>query len=284
MPHLDPVRHRISVSADDLEVLRQASVGEDVSDRQARVEALTGAGLISADGVVEPLVLDLARCMMQPLLQLWVEASGVRGVTVSHIVVAGDETVWFTDPWPGTENGELTYVQDEMPMLPWIVAGQVGFRRATPPEGVEPITMRLITMATLLSAFSGDQGVAWEDARTIFIAKSEEFLSDLPQRQQELAIAVLASLETTWRVTCAWGPGVEHARGLAAWYCGDGAYWVRTDPPEPLLPEQVTEDAMATFTPMAGGQVWEQLIDLIPSKTELLVGVAAVEELQGAES
>lgn len=277
MPSLDAVRHRISVTDDDLELLRRISAGEDTDAEAERRSVLTEAGLVVGEGLVHPLVLDLARCMMQPFIEFWVEASGVSGLTVSHIVVSGDETVWFTDPWPSTEGGELAYLQDEMPMLPWILARLVGFRRATPPQGAEPVTMRLITMATMLAAFSGDTGTEWETARTIFLGKAEEFLSDLPRRQQDLAAAILATLESSWRVTCAWGPGPEHARGIAAWYCGDGGYWIRTDPPEPLLPEQITEDAMATLTPMTGGEVWEQLVGLLPGKAELKAGVAAAE-------
>lgn len=284
MPSLDPVRHRISISADDLELLRLVSAGEETAGERARVEALTRAGLITDAGTVEPLVLDLARSMVEPLLQLFVESSGSRGVTIAHVVVNGDETVWFTDPWPETAGEELVYVQDELPMLPWVIARLVGFKRATPPAGAEPITMRLVTMATLLAGLSGEQGVGWEDARSIFIAKAEEFLEELPRRHQDLAVAILATLQSTWRVSCVWGPGPEHARGLAAWYCGDGGYWVRTDPREPLLPEQVTEDAMATFAPMTGGEVWEGLIDLIPGKDELRAGVAAAATLAGASS
>ena len=273
MPALDPLRRRISVTEQQLEVLRLASnggIGHDDGDGVDELEDLVAAGLITPDGTVHRLVADLAAAMTQPILELWVETMSQAGPTVSHVVVRGDEDLWYTDPWPGAADGdEVVFCKDELPQLLWIVARLVGFRRSTPPEVARPITARLDTVASLLAAFSAEAGDGWDDVRTVAIAKLDEVFGALSPEQREMWIAVLATLEGTWRVTCAWGPETRHSRGLAVWDCGPGGFWVRTTPAEPLLPEQITPEAEATFVPISGGDVWKAFAELLPSKAEL---------------
>jgi hypothetical protein len=286
MPTVDPLRRRISLTEEQLELLRLYSngeIGRDADADQASVlGALIDAGLITKDGTVHRLVADLAGAMTQPVLELWIETMSQQGPAVSHIVVRGDEDLWYTDPWPGAaDSDEVVFVKDELPQLLWIVARLVGFRRSTPPEVARPVTARLSTVASLLAAFSAEaqprgseatdrrtEG-AWDDIRTVAIAKLDEIFGAMSAEQREMWIAVLATLEGTWRVTCAWGPETRHARGLAVWDCGAGGFWVRTTPVEPLLPEQITPDAEATFAPISGGDLWKSFAALLPSKAEL---------------
>jgi len=280
MPRLDPLRRRISVTEEQLELLRAFSNGE-VNDRSPAVAALRDAGLITSGATVHRLVADLADAMSRPLLELWVETLCQSGPTVSHVVVRGDESLWYTDPWPGAGDGdEVEFVKDELPQLLWILARLVGFRRSTPPETARPVSADLTTIASLLAAFSaesqptggatdGENRGSWDDVRTVAIARLDEIFGAMSPDQREMWIAVLATLEGTWRITCAWGPETRHSRGLAVWDCGSGGFWVRTSPVEPLLPEQITADAEATFAPISGGDLWKAFADLLPSKAEL---------------
>jgi hypothetical protein len=274
MPTLDTLRRRISLTEAHLELLRRHSNGETAPEAEpgqaTDLQALAEAGLITPDGEVHPLVADLATAMGRPVLELWIESMSQRGPTVSHIVVRGDEDLWYTDPWPGAgDDDEVVFVKDELPQLLWIVARLVGFRRSAPPEQARPVTARLGTVASLLAAFSAETGGSWDDVRTVAIARLDEIFGAMPPAQREMWIAVLATLEGTWRVTCAWGPETRHSRGLAVWDCGSGGFWVRTTPAEPLLAEDITPEAEATFVPTSGGDLWKAFAELLPSKAEL---------------
>lgn len=293
MPALDSLRRRISLTEAQLELLRLCSNGEiGVESDPAALEPLIEAGLVTADGMVHRLVADLATAMSRPLLELWVETMSQQGPTVSHIVVRGDEDLWYTDPWPGAADGdEVVFVKDELPQLLWVLARMVGFRRSTPPSAARPVSARLSTVASLLAAFSaaaetrasdaadqadGADTASWDDVRTVAIAQLDEIFGSMSPEQREMWIAVLATLQGTWRVTCAWGPEPRHARGLAVWDCGSGGFWVRTTPAEPLLPEHITPDAEATFVPTSGGDLWKALAELLPSKAELTEAVELI--------
>jgi len=273
LPSLDTLRRRISVTEADLEFLRRLSNGETTPDtdpaQAAKLGALTEAGLVVGGGV-HRLVADLAVAMAQPVLELWIETMCERGPTVSHIVVRGDEDIWYTDPWPGAgDDDEVVFVKDELPQLLWVVARLAGFRRSNPPERARPVTAPLATVASLLAAFSAETGGAWDDVRTVAIAKLDDIFGEMSAEQREMWIAVLATLEGTWRITCAWGPEAHHSRGLAVWDCGAGGFWRRTTPAEPLLPDDITPEVEATFVPISGGDLWKAFAELLPSKAEL---------------
>lgn len=283
MPTLDTLRRRISVTEQQLELLRLYSNGE-LTEAQDDLSPLRDAGLITADGTVHRLVADLAAAMTRPLLELWIETMSQHGPTVAHVVVRGDEDLWYTDPWPGAvDDDEVVFVKDELPQLLWILARLVGFRRSTPPGAARPVTARLETVASLLAAFSAEAGGGWDDVRTVAIAKLDGIFGTMSPEQREMWIAVLATLEGTWRITCAWGPETRHSRGLAVWDCGAGGFWVRTTPAEPLLPEQITPDAEATFVPTSGGDLWKAFAELLPSKAELTEAVELIASSQGGD-
>ncbi|RNM14960.1 hypothetical protein [Nocardioides pocheonensis] len=271
MPRLDPLRRRISLTEAQLELLRLCSNREikpgpgDDPD----LDRLAAAGLVDPEGSVHRLVADLAVAMAEPLVELWVETMSQAGPTVSHVVVRGDESLWYTEPWPGAADDEVVFVKDELPQLLWVLARLVGFRRSTPPEVARPVTAPLRTIAALLAAFSAESGGGWDDVRTAAIAGLDGILGEMSAEQREMWIAVLATLEGTWRITCAWGPETRHSRGLAVWDCGSGGFWARTSPAEPLRPEQITPDAEATFAPISGGDLWKAFAELLPSKAEL---------------
>jgi hypothetical protein len=278
MPSLDTLRRRLSVTERQLELLRLYSNGEisrdTDADHAADLDVLAAAGLITSDGAVHRLVADLAAAMTQPLLELWVETMSQRGPTVSHVVVRGDEDLWYTDPWPGAgDDGEVVFVKDELPQLLWVLARLVGFRRSTPPQVARPVTARLGTVTSLLAAFSAEGEGGWDDVRTVAISQLDDLFGAMSSEQREMWIAVLATLEGTWRITCAWGPETRHSRGLAVWDCGSGGFWVRTTPAEPLLPEHITPDAEATFVPTSVGDLWKAFAELLPSKAELTEAV-----------
>jgi hypothetical protein len=269
MPTLDTLRRRISISEEQLEVLRLVSNGE-ISEVADATAPLVDAGLITPDGTVHRLVADLAEAMTHPLLELWIETMSQQGPTVSHVVVRGDEDLWYTDPWPGAgDSDEVVFVKDELPQLLWVLARLVGFRRSAPPQSARPVTARLGTVASLLAAFSAEAGGEWDDVRTVAIARLDELFGAMSPEQREMWIAVLATLEGTWRITCAWGPETRHSRGLAVWDCGSGGFWMRTTPAEPLLPDQISPDLEATFVPTSGGDLWKAFAALLPSRAEL---------------
>jgi hypothetical protein len=268
VPAIDTLRRRISISEEQLEVLRLHTAGQAWEDHPAELTHLVTAGLIDTDGEVHPLVLDLVAAYAEPLLELWVETSGPQGIGLAHVVVRGDEAVWYTDPWPGEVDGEQLYVRDELPQLLWVLARLVGWRRATPPRGTAPIATTLGRVAALMAAFALEEGTSWQDTRTVAIARADDLLGELDPDQRRLWIAVLAHLQGSWRVTCAWGPGPENMRALAVWDCGGGGFWVRTTPVEPIT-DDTSLDADATFVPTSGADVWSALADLLPSKAEL---------------
>ena len=250
MAGVDSARRRLSMSEGQLEVLRLISNGETRSEHQEAIEELTSAGLV-VGGSIHPLVADLAAAMARPLLELWVEVMGPQGPTLSHIVVRGDEDLWYTDPWPG-DRDEVVFVKDELPQLIWIVARLVGLRRSTSPQVARPVTAELGTVASLHGRAVRRRWGRLGRRPHRAVARLDDLFGELTPEQREMWIAVVATLQGTWRVTCAWGPDSPdgaHARGLAVWDCGPGGYWVRTTPAEPLRAEDITPDAEATFTP-----------------------------------
>lgn len=278
MPALDSVRRRISVSDSHLEVLRLVSNGEVGEEHQAAVAELSAAGLVTPTGAIHSLVADLATAMNTPMLELFVESAGPQGDATAHVVVGGDEVIWYTDPWPSAPE-ELVYCRDELPQLIWVLARLVGFHRSTPPTVSRPVSASFNAVGGLMVAFGAVGGDDWEDVRTVAVATVDEIFDSLAPEQREMWVAVLATLESTWRVTCVWGPDPRHhARGLAVWDCGPGGYWVRTTPPEPLFPEDITPETEATFVPTSGGDLWKALTGVLPSKAELESGVAAIGE------
>ncbi|WP_019135430.1 hypothetical protein [Cellulomonas massiliensis] len=266
MARVDAVRHRIAVTDDELETLRRLSNGDDV-EAGAR-ERLAADGLLDGEGLMTPFVADLVRTMAEPMIRCVVETAGPQGAQVA-VVSVREERVWYTDPWPQDDDeGATAYHQDELPQLLWILARLVGLRRHDVPKVARPFTVPLRAIDAVLQAMAlGER--AWEPARTVATAELERLFGDVAEDDRMMLLATLSYLEATARVTMIWGPEPTDARGLALWACGPGGYWVRTSPAEPLAAEDITPDALATFEPVAGGQVWEALAALLPSSAEL---------------
>ena len=266
MARLDSVRERIAVSEQELEALRRASSGEPVDDDDRR--ALVDAGLLTADGALAPLVADLVTVATGPMLECLVEAFGPQGPTLARVVIR-EETVWYTDPWPQDDlDGAVVHHRDELPQILWILARLVGLRRRQVPAAAQAFTVPLSAVDAVIQtmALGEDQ---WEPARTVATARFEEFFAEVGDPDRTMLMATLSYLESAVRLTVAWGPGEDDARGIALWNCGPGGWWQRTAPVEPIRPGTVTPQTPATFVPIAAGDVWTALAGLLPTSAEL---------------
>lgn len=267
MARLDAVRRRISLSDDEFETLRLVHNGDPVADEARR--ALLDAGIVSADGDLAPLVLDLVRTVSGPMIECAIETAGPQG-PASALLAVREETVWYTDPWPQDDATSVTYCQDELPQVLWILARLIGLRRREVPRVATPFTvpLRAIDAVVQTMALSDD---AWEPARVVATAQLERFFGDeIADEDRTMLMATLSFLESTARVTMVWGPQIDtDARGLALWDCGPGGYWVREQPAEPLRSEDITPDTPAVFRPVSGGEVWRLLGSLLPSSADL---------------
>lgn len=266
MARVDSVRHRIAVTDDELETLRQLANGDPVESRER--DALAAAGLVDGDGTVAPLVLDLARTRAEPMIQCVVETSGPQGTAIALVAVR-EETVWYTDPWPQDDPaGPRVHHRDELPQILWILARLVGLRRHAVPPVARPFTVPLRAVDAVVQTMAlGER--AWEPARTVATAELNRLFSDVPEDDRTMLLATLSFLEAAVRVTVVWGPDTTtDCRGTALWSCGPGGYWVRTAPVEPLAGE-LDPDATATFEPASGADVWTAFAGLLPSSAEL---------------
>jgi hypothetical protein len=272
MPRMDALRQRISLTDAELETLRRVHNGEgEVPDTERA--ALVRAGLVGEDGRADGLVLDLVETVTGPMIEGFVEASGPQGSTLAKLAVRG-ETVWYTDPWPGDDDaGPTTYCREELPQLLWILARLTGLRRHHVPAAAKEFTVPLRSVDAVLQTMAlGEEH--WEPARTVATARLDELFTEVGPQDRVMLMATLSHLEAAVRVTLAWGPERTDARGIALWNCGDGGYWERVSPAEPLTSDQITPTTRATFRPLSAGQVWERFGALLPSKAELH-GVAA---------
>ncbi|MDM7830650.1 hypothetical protein [Cellulomonas edaphi] len=267
MARLDEVRQRIELTDHELETLRRVHNGEPVDEAQRQL--LQDTGLVDAEGVVAPLVLDLVAVVTAPMIECSIETAGPQG-PASAVLAVREETVWYTDPWPRADvDAPVTYCRDELPQLLWILARLVGLRRHEVPRAARSFTVPLRAIDAVVQTMSLEEG-QWEPARTVATAQLDRFFREVGDPDRTMLMATLSHLEASSRVTMVWGPDVaSDARGLALWSCGDGGYWLRTAPAEPLADADITPDTLATFEPVTGGQVWRALADLLPSSAEL---------------
>jgi hypothetical protein len=263
---LDAVRRRIALSDDEFESLRLVHNGEPV-DPAAR-QALVDGGIVGADGTIAALVLDLVATVSEPMIEVSVETAGPQGPAHARLAIH-EETVWYTDPWPAGDGSTVTYCQDELPQILWILARLAGLRRREVPSLASPFTvpLRAIDAVVQTMALAED---SWEPARIVATAQLERFFGEVQDPDRTMLMATLSFLESTARVTLVWGPDpATDARGIVLWDCGPGGYWVREQPAEPLLAEDITPDTLATFRPVSGGELWRLLGGLLPSSAEL---------------
>lgn len=267
MARLDTVRHRIELSEHEFETLRLVHNGEDADAATRR--SLEEAGLVDPEGQISPLVLDLVQTVSEPMIECAVETAGPQGP--QHAVLAvREETIWYTDPWPQDgPDSPTVYSRDELPQLLWVLARLVGLRRHEVPRAAVPFTVPLRSIDAVVQTMSLSEG-EWEPARTVATAQLDRFFGEIAESDRLMLMATLSHLESTARVTMVWGPDVStDARGVALWNCGDGGYWVRSAPAEPLTAQDITPDTLATFRPLSAGEVWRALADLLPSSAEL---------------
>lgn len=276
MARIDAVRKRIALSDDEFETVRLVHNGEPVDDGARR--ALVDAGVVDEEGRVADLVANLARTVTEPMIECAIETSGPQGPAHARLAVR-EETVWYTDPWPQDDpTSTVVYCQDELPQILWVLARLTGLRRHAVPGAATPFTVPLHAIDAVIHTMSLD-GQDWERTRTVATAKLEQFFGTVPEADAVMLMATLSHLESVSRVTLVWGPDTRtDARGLALWDCGDGGYWLRSAPAEPLHAEDITPDTTATFTPVTAAEVWRALAGLLPSSAEL----RALQERVGA--
>lgn len=274
MARLDAVRRRITLSDEEFEALRRLHNGEAVEPADHRT--LLDAGLVDGDDRIAPLVLDLVATVSEPMIECAIETAGPQGPLTALLAVR-EETVWYTDPWPQDDPlSPVVYCQDELPQLLWVLARLVGLRRHAVPAAATPFTVPLRAIDAVVQTMSLGEG-DWEPARTVATAQLERFFGTVAEQDRLMLMATLSHLEATARITVVWGPDLNtDARGLALWSCGDGGYWVRSSPAEPLRAEDVTPDTLATFRPVGADEVWRALADLLPTSAELRALLARV--------
>jgi len=271
---LDQVRQRIELTDDEFEALRLLHNGEPVN--ATTLEVLRAAGVVDDDGTIDALLLDLVQTVSDPMIECAIETAGPQGPAHALLAVR-EETVWYTDPWPQEGPGDpVAYHRDELPQLLWILARLVGLRRHDVPRAARPFTVPLSAIDAVVQTM-GLTDDSWEPAKVVATTQIGSLFSTVPEPDRVMLMATLSHLVATTRVTFVWGPDVTtDARALALWNCGDGGYWVRTAPPEPLRGEDITPDTTATFRPVSAGQVWRELADLLPSSAELTALVERV--------
>lgn len=276
MPAVDDARRRLLLAPRHVRALVLLASGTDepkVDDEEpAALGELRAAGLLRADGTAAPLVQDLLRCSAVPTLRLVVEVLGPQGATVADVVVSGEE-VWLADAWPGEDlRAERVHSRHELPTLMWDLTRMVGLRRRTPPPDARPVTADLLTVDRLLAALSTDPAPDWDDLKAFALARAATDLAHLPEPERTRWVAVLASLQASWRITAFWGdPDTEPdvVRGLAVLDCGGEGYWQRTTPPEPLRAEDLQPDTPVRYEPVTAGAVWEAVARTLPTTAEL---------------
>ncbi|AKU18058.1 hypothetical protein [Luteipulveratus mongoliensis] len=285
MPSIDALRQRVRLSPTQLDVLRRSTTGELVDADKRVLTTLVKSELFVEGEVPHPLVLDLARVMTQPMMQITIETTSAHGPTYSTLALH-EEDIWFTDPWPGTdpETDELVYQREELPQLLWILKALTGLRRREVPSVARPFQVPFGALSDILLLMGGQTGSGWDDLRAAALTGLDETFPDMPDEDRALLIGVIGSIQATWRVTCGWGAdplAKGHVRGFAVWDCGAAGYWVRTTPAEPLSVEDLGKDVVATYEPRDAGQLWEAFADLLPSSDELRASITVPEGSDG---
>jgi len=276
MPAVDDARRRLLLASRHVRALVLLASGTDEPkvepEEPDALAELRASGLLAADGTAVPLVQDLLACSAVPTLRLVVEVLGPQGATVSDIVVSGEQ-VWLVDTWPGQDPAaERVHSRHELPTLMWDLTRMVGLRRQLSLPGAEPVTADLLSVERLMAALSTDPAPDWDDLKSFALSRAATDLAHLPAAERTRWVAVLASLQASWRITAFWGdpdtePGV--VRGLAVLDCGDEGYWQRTTPPEPLRAEDLQPDTAVRYEPVTAGALWAAIAHTLPTTDEL---------------
>lgn len=272
---VDPARRRLQLQDSELSAVaglwrRQGGENTDVpADVETRMR---DAGLVDRDGGLHPLLADFAQCADAPMMTFTVEMLHEQGLSVAHVFVR-DEDVWSSDPWPVREavpEPLVAYERSELPFIIWTLTRLVGLRRVLPPEDAAAMTAPLATVQSVLASLLGAED--WDDVRTVATTYTSTAERRLPAADHRQWLAILATLRSSWRITCQWGPlsdEVPTASGLVVLDCGERGYWQRTEPAEPLDMEALDLSTTARLVPVSGGEVWRLVTDLLPSSEEM---------------
>ena len=291
---IDEARRRVRLTGEQLDVLGAIALGEELTAAQREpLTVLRAAGVVGEGMRVHPLAAALARAYGLPVIRFVVEVTGPQGLTLAHGVVHGED-VWLSDPWPAARPGDpVTYQRSELPTWLWDVARSVGLRRSRPPADAAPVSLPVGALDDVLEVLAAVPPEDWERARVAGIAATDAELLPVPglptvplePAARTRLIAVLASLESSWRVTVGWGEArtegeAQAARSLAVLDCGPEGYWRRTSPAEPVT--TVRPEDEVRLEPVSAGEIWTALADLLPSSAELREEQALQAAAEGA--
>lgn len=276
MPAVDDARRRLLLAPRHVRALVHLRSGTSPEQIEAEepdaLDELRGSTLLRGDGTLASLVDDLLDCSAAPSLRCIIEVLGPQGATVADVLVSGEQ-VWWVEQWPGADpRAEVVHVRAELPTLMWDLTRLVGLRRCTPPADAAPVTADLLTVERLLSTLGSDPAPDWDDVKSFALSKSAQDLAHLAPDDRTRWIAVMASLQASWRITAFWGdPDSEPdvVRGLAVLDCGTEGYWRRASPVEPLRADDLHPDTPVRYEPLTAGAVWEAVAAVLPSSAEI---------------
>lgn len=226
-------------------------------------------GLVGPEGELSPLLREFLTALARPVVMIQAEVTGQHG-PLAHGVVVGQDAVFSHDAWPGEEESE--YVPIEPQTLVWEMARKVKLRRGerdvSQDAGVPEITT---TTGALDAVFAALEGVSDEAADPRAVARTAlAAASDLAEPELTALVDLALSLDSTWRVTAAWGAeNARSVRGIAVWDCGPLGHWLRVEPAEPVREGQVGPASTLRLVRSSAGEVWDELTDLLPDQDEL---------------
>lgn len=264
------------LSDDHVRALRAHVDEVELDDDAGRAAAqeLRDAGLITGP-LLHPLLVDHVRVMTFPALQLAVEVHGPQGDSVANVVVSGRD-VWASDPWPSDgRDGAVAWTRSEVPTLLWDLARLVGLRTTAVPADAVPLRADLGSVDGLLSVLAQVPPEERERARLAVLARSGEHLAHLPGEARVRWTALLATLQSSWRISCAWGGVRGDVRSLAVLDCGDEGYWQRVEPTDALAAEDLVATTPVHLEPVDAARLWQAVSDLLPSSAELRAAASA---------
>ncbi|WP_030565340.1 hypothetical protein [Streptomyces aureocirculatus] len=275
MPSFDSSRGRFKLAERHLAVFAHLLDKETPpAELYHSLGELQQIGLVGPEGELSPLLREFLTALARPLVLIQAEVTGQHG-PLAHGVVVGQDAVFSHDAWPGDEESE--YVPIEPGTLVWEMARKVKLRRgerdAEHAAGVSGITT---TMGALDAVFAALEGVTDEAADLRDVARTAlSAASDLAEPELTALVDLTLNLDSTWRMTTAWGAeDSQSVRSLAVWDCGQHGHWLRVQPEEPIQEGQVGPESTLRLVRSSAGEVWDKLADLLPEKDEL-VGAGA---------
>ncbi|MFD4761405.1 hypothetical protein ACFWOJ_21760 [Streptomyces sp. NPDC058439] len=232
---------------------------------------LQQTGLVGPEGELSPLLRDLLTAVANPLVLIQAEVTGQHG-PLTHGVVVGQDAVFSHDGWPGEEESE--YVPIEPSTLVWELARKVKLQRVEIEESeLRDVSEIKTTMGALDATFAALEQAS-DDVDTTRTAALDALsgASDLTEPELSTLVELTMSLNSTWRITTAWGgkPGAASVRSIAVWDCGHHGHWQRVQPQEPIQEGEIGPDSTLQIVRTSPGRLWDQIADLLPDKEDLV--------------